>query len=110
MSVLPRVFGRRKTLEAAEFIKGLALEIPVLDGGTYRQEVEKRLGEKTGPNTWSPPPINQISTSLSRCILRLTLDGTLIEENKADSDESIRVTLTGRNRSKLKTFSHFTAA
>lgn len=107
---IPKVFGRRKSLEAAEFLKGLASEIPVIDGGFYRTEVEERLGERDGRGAWSPPPNKQISTSLSQSILRLTLDGTLVGDNKADSDEAIRVTLTGRNQSKLKTFSHFARA
>ncbi len=109
-AAIPKVFGKRKSLESAEFLKGLASEIPVIDGGVYRKEVEDRLSERDGSNAWSPPPNNQISTSLSQSILRLTVDGTLVAENKADSDEAIRITLTGRNHSKLKTFSHFTRA
>lgn len=110
-SILPGVFGRRKNLEAAEFLKAISSEIPVLDGGVYRVEVESRLRkERDGPLVWSPPPNNQISTSLSQSILRLIADGTLVGDNKADSDEAIRITLTGRNQSKLKTFSHFSRA
>ena len=110
-SILPGVFGRRKSLEAAEFLKAISSEIPVLDGGVYRVEVESRLRkESDGPLVWSPPPNNQISTSLSQSILRLIAEGTLVGDNKADSDEAIRITLTGRNQSKLKTFSHFARA
>ena len=31
----------------------------------------------SGPDAWQPPPEHQLSTSLSRAILRLTNDGTI---------------------------------
>lgn len=103
---LPRIFGKQKTLAADEFQDAVAVELPVLDGGEYRKLVEAKLSEQRGADAWQPPPQGQLSTSLSRALLRLTTDGTLQGESRADAIQRVR--LTGRQREVVADFSHFT--
>jgi hypothetical protein len=103
--VFPRVGA---TLTGREFTAALAEAIPVVDGGTYRLEVESRLREQSGPEAWVAPPNNQLSTSLSRTLLRLIDSGVLKAALKADAPEEMRVMLTGKNGAMLHSFSHFT--
>jgi hypothetical protein len=104
---LPIIFPRpRTTLPAHEVIARLAEQVPVLDGGAYRLEIESRLREQTGSDAWVPPPNNQMSTSLSRALLRLHKEGILKGSEKADAPET-RVRLTGRNQMTIQSFSHF---
>lgn len=49
---LPKVFENCGELPIDEFIEATALEIPVLDGGCYRQAVEARMR----PGTWRALP------------------------------------------------------
>ncbi len=102
---LPQIFGTRAVLVADEFLDGVAAALPVLDGGEYRLKVEEKLRGHEGPEAWWPPPDGQVSTSLSRALLRLVLDGTLLAEERADSPARAR--LTGRQRSVLHDYSHF---
>ncbi|AOS46098.1 hypothetical protein Verru16b_03194 [Lacunisphaera limnophila] len=105
---LPEVFPRSgSTLTGRELVAALAEAIPVLDGGAYRVEIESRLREQTGPDAWVAPPNNQLSTSLTRALLRLIEEGTLKAVPKADAPEDTRVLLTGRNGAALQHFSHF---
>lgn len=96
---LPSVFGKRKRMKADEFIAALRETLPVLDGGIYRKEVEDKLRERTGPDAWQPPPEGQLSTTLSRALLRLQEEGLLTGNTAADAPS--RVHLTGRGRSSL---------
>ena len=105
---LPRVFGKKKTMAATDFIPALAENLPVLDGGPYREEIELRLAEKTGPDAWRPPPKGQISTSLSRALSRMIGSGILSIETRADA-EFEHIQMTGRNGTALsKPISHLT--
>ena len=88
-------------------VNALAQAIPVLDGGTYRQKLETELIKAQGPTAWQPPPNGQLSTSLSRALLRLQEEKCLKGELRADSDARIRVTLTGRNDQIIAEYSHF---
>ncbi|MDQ8206667.1 protein DpdG [Coraliomargarita sp. SDUM461003] len=103
---LPQVFGEIKTLQADQFLSGLADCLPVVDGGEYRDDLEERLKTATGEHAWHPQPSGQLSTSLSRAILRLESLGILKCENK--SDAPVRMILTGRNGSIVGTYSHLT--
>jgi hypothetical protein len=103
---LPTILGKQKVLEAPDLIAALAETLPVLDGGTYRLAVEGKLRERIGPQAWVAPPNGQLSTSLSRALLRLIDDGTLRTENRADAPR--RVNLTGRGQTIIRTISHFT--
>lgn len=105
---LPAVFGRKRTLEACDCMAALAEALPVLDGGTYRNAVEEKLRERSDPDAWQPPPDGHLSTSLSRALLRLSEEGSLTGSLAADFDPHRRVHLTGRRRSTVASFSHFT--
>lgn len=102
---LPDIFGKHRTLSADELLAGLAEKLPVLDGGRYRQMVEEKLNEREGATAWVPPPKGQVSTSLSRALLRLVGNRTLKAEKRADAPERAR--LTGRNRAVAAEYSHF---
>lgn len=102
---LPIIFGKRITLAADEFLASAAEAVPVLDTGAYRQLVESKLREHESPDGWLSPPQGQLSTSLSRALLRLISDGTL--RVKKDSDFPSRARLTGRNRAVIGEYSHF---
>lgn len=105
---LPVAFDKKRIIEARDFLAIIAEILPVLDGGRYRQGVEEKLLERTGPHAWQAPPDGHISTSLSRSLLRLIEEGVVTGSLKADFDPLRRVRLTGRNRSTIGTFSHFT--
>jgi len=85
---LSAVFGRKRTLPANELISKLSEALPVLDGGTYRIEVESKLDVATA---WSPPPEGALSSSLSLALMRLHLDGTLSLDHKSDSPSVVRL-------------------
>jgi len=102
---LPIMFGKRTTLAADEFLAAVAEAVPVLDEGVYRQLVESKLREHENPDGWLSPPRGQLSTSLSRALLRLTSDGTL--QGKKDSDFPSRARLTGRKGVVVGEYSHF---
>lgn len=102
---LPVVFGKQKSLSPGDFTARLAEQLPVLDGGAYRLEVEKILNSTDDADSWRSAPDGQISSSLSRALLRLSEEGSLILELKADSSE--RVALTGRESRPIKEISAF---
>ncbi|MEO2036379.1 MAG: protein DpdG, partial [Planctomycetaceae bacterium] len=76
-----------------DFVEGLALSIPVLDGGEYRKEVESKLR----PEKWRAPGEGELSTSLSRALWRLRDAGEIRLKKKADSD--VQMKLVGQDRS-----------
>jgi hypothetical protein len=99
------MFGKRTTLAADEFLAAVAKAVPVLDQGAYRELVEDKLRAHESPDGWLSPPPGQLSTSLSRALLRLTSDGTLRGEKRADAPTRAR--LTGRKREVITEYSHF---
>jgi hypothetical protein len=105
--VLPQIFGKSKKLEARFMVNALAQAIPVLDGGTYRRKLEAELEKTQGPDAWRPPPNNQLSTSVSRALLRLQEEKCIKGEKSADSDAQIRVFFSGRNNQIIAEYSHF---
>ncbi len=109
-AALPDIFGKKRELEAATCVAALAESLPILDRGRYRVEVEGALRQKTGPYAWRPPSDGQLSTSLSRALLRLNEEGTLTGRLEADFDTKRRIRLTGREGKELSayTFSHLT--
>jgi hypothetical protein len=104
---LPQIFGKSKKLEARFMVNALAQAIPVLDGGTYRQKLEAELEKIPGPDAWRPPPNGQLSTSLSRALLRLQEEKCLKGEKEADRAAQVRVSLSGRNDQIIAEYSHF---
>jgi hypothetical protein len=78
---LPAVFGgAAEELTQDVFLDRLAAELPVLDGGDYRREVEAKLR----PERWKAPPADAVSVSLSVALERLRLDGTLVFRDADD--------------------------
>lgn len=100
---LPEIFKKRSTITAEQFVAELAQSIPVLDSGEYRNEVESKLNEH---GAWHPQPEGCVSTSLSRCILRLIHEGILVGENLSDAGSRLR--LIGHAQKEIETFSHIT--
>ncbi|BEU04248.1 hypothetical protein OAG1_30480 [Agarivorans sp. OAG1] len=63
------------------FIGQLAKLMPVLDGGAYRQQVEQRIEGQS----WTKPKDNELSTSLSRALLRLHHGGQIQLQKLSDA-------------------------
>lgn len=99
---LPFLMRVGEQLSIGEVLQRLNRALPVLDGGSYRQQVEERISLH-GWHSLSP---NRLSTSLSRALLRLQLSGVI--NMKAESDASSAMQLTGRNGSVLRTVTHLT--
>jgi hypothetical protein len=98
---LDRIFGGSREVTAAQLQIRIAAVFPVMDGGRYRQEMEKALD----PATWAAPASPEIlSTSLSRALWRLNEDGRLALEHRADAGD-VRI-LQGANGRQWMTFSH----
>ena len=98
---LAEVFHKRTKMAADDFIAELAKSIPVFDSGNYRKDVESKLLEHGG---WTPLDENNLSTSLSRAVLRLIHEGMIVGENLSDAGS--RLHLTGRANKVIETFSH----
>jgi len=90
---LPIVFGNKKSLTVGAFLDSLAKELPVVDFGKYRLEVEKFLNIQR----WSCPPKFHISSSLSRAIKRLEVSGLLRLDYQSDAGEAYRLIGQGGN-------------
>ncbi|MGL6426163.1 protein DpdG [Aeromonas hydrophila] len=99
---LPFLMHPDEQLSIREALHRLNHALPVLDGGSYRQQIEKRISQYG----WQPLNANRLSTSLSRALLRLQLSGII--NMKAESDASGAMQLTGRNGSLLRTVTHLT--
>jgi hypothetical protein len=97
MDYLPEVFGDELILTQKQFIDRLAARLPVLDGGTYRLEVEAKLLE----GRWEPPGAGVLSATLSAALERLSAAGVLELEVGADVE---RKTLTGPSGKQTRTF------
>jgi hypothetical protein len=97
---LPSMMGAGETMAATVFLEALSANVPVLDGGVYRQEVEANLRT----DTWHQPPVGHLSMSLSMALRRLELDGTIFLETKADAGSVVK--LTGRDHRAWTTFTH----
>lgn len=89
-----------ETLKASEFIVRLSKQIPVLDAGYYRIQVEESLR----PERWAPPPDGYLSTSLSFALRRLHKQGVLGLEMRADAES--RFTLTRQSGRTWESFTH----
>jgi hypothetical protein len=85
-----------------DLLEALAQSIPVMDGGEYRRRVE----EKLRPEKWKVPNEGEISTSLSRALLRLRDGGEIRLEKKADFDVQVR--LIGKNERVAQEVTHAT--
>lgn len=88
---LNRCIADGEGMPAADFVRNLADELPVLDGGRWRLAVEDRLERQALPALAE----GQLSTALSRALIQFNMEGLLIFENRADVGRSI--VLTGRD-------------
>jgi hypothetical protein len=95
---LPQLFDDRDDLPQADFFAGLAERLPVVDRGSYRRQVEARLG-----GTWRRVDDHEVSPSLSLALLRLESAGRLRLELR--SDAGLR-TLLGGGFKTLRPVSH----
>lgn len=88
---LPSIFGKHKEIKAKEFLDALSSQIPIVDFGTYRKQVEEHLNI----STWHKQTEGHLSMSLSLALRRLELDKIIKLEGRADAGSSFR--LTGQN-------------
>jgi hypothetical protein len=88
---IPLIFGTQQELSAEDFLAALRLQLPVLDYGIYRREVETYLNTAA----WRHPDDGHLSMSLSFALRRLDLSGEIKLNGKTDAGCSIR--LTGQN-------------
>jgi len=97
------IFGAETELDILSFISRLATNLPVLDQGVYRLEVEGFLD----PGRWNKPPSNShCSSSLSLALMRLH-EGNKIKLVKRSDALSI-LTLRGFRGEELEQFTHVT--
>ncbi|MGY0616479.1 protein DpdG [Vibrio sp. FJH11] len=92
---------KNKLLTIEGFLQLLAKRLPVLDGGTYRVHIEQGINSKN----WSKPSDSELSTSLSRALLRLHHSGTIRLQKL--SDAGLR-NLKGPNNKVLMGVTHVT--
>lgn len=88
---LPLVFGKQQELSAKDFLSALSNQLPVLDNGVYRREVESSMN----PAIWRKPDEGHLSMSLSFALRRLDLSGAIKLKSQADAGSSVR--LIGQN-------------
>jgi hypothetical protein len=78
--ILPAIFGERRSLSIEEFLSAAARNIPVLDTGTYRQQVESRM---SGPPSGSLSN-RRLSMSLGLAMARLENEHVLKLDGASD--------------------------
>jgi len=98
---LPSTFEGDRELPIGRFLERLAMRLPVVDGGTYRQQMEEHLRKR---DVWKPRAPHEVSTSLSRALIRLEETGVLQLPARADAPEV--KTLLGRGSTILQRVSH----
>jgi hypothetical protein len=89
-----------ENLAASDFIDRLVSKLPVLDGGSYRIEMEESLR----PEKWVAPPVGYLSTSLSFAMRRLQKLGVLGLATLADAES--KYTLMRQGGSSWESFTH----
>jgi len=99
-TALSDVFSDGSELQQSEFFDRLAANLPVVDGGSYRQAVEGQI-EKP----WRTQLTNEVSLSLSAALLSLEAQGVLRIEMRSDAPNRM---LLGRGGRELRSVSHFT--
>lgn len=99
-SELKAVMHSNETVPVAEFVSRLSERLPVLDSGTYRNEVEQVLK----PETWKASAPGHLSTALSFALRRLQKQGTLDLVTLADAGSQL--TLVGQGGRKWESFTH----
>ena len=97
---LADIFDRGQELTAPDFVERTATILPVMDGGSYRRQVEAALNDAA----WTRLRPGMLSTSLSRAIQRLEREGQIRVEQKSDAEGSL--TLTGYDRRPWREITH----
>jgi hypothetical protein len=92
--VLGQVFSDRGELEARQFLERLSGLLPLLDGGSYRVEVEKRMAGPISGDITS----RRLSKSLSLALERLTYAGILAHERKSDDPNMCFIQVHGSDQ------------
>ncbi len=98
---LSDVFAGAAEATQRDFFARLREQLPVLDGGTYRTDVESKLTR----TAWQPPGTGQVSASLSLALLRLRNEGVIAFADR-DDPAAGRAVLTGRGGRVLTAASH----
>ncbi len=88
---LLEIFGNETEISGERFLSSLSKQLPVLDFGRDRQEVEASLNH----SSWRAPAAGHLSMSLSFALKRLDANNTLRLKGRADTGSSFR--LTGQN-------------
>jgi hypothetical protein len=81
------LLSTKNELPVRDFLQSLASLVPVIDGGQYRREVEGKLREKE----WKSPDTSDVSTSLSRALLRLRSQRIIRLEKRSDAKAQVRL-------------------
>jgi hypothetical protein len=98
---LPGVFAGAGELTQNVFLERLRDRLPVLDGGTYRRDVEQAIDRRA----WTPPPPGAVSASLSLALLRLKNEGRIDFADRADAPTG-RARLLGRGGKEVAAVTH----
>jgi len=99
---LYNVFDNQNILSFKEFIEKLAQEIPVLDHGIYRKEIEEHLRSDTLKKTDDL----QLSSTLSFALLRLEQKEKILLQTKGDADVAFKLWNFSKEINIEKQFSH----
>jgi hypothetical protein len=97
---LTEILDTKQAMPGDVFVDALAKRLPVIDRGEYRRQVEGVLRA----NALRRLPDDHLSMSISFALRRLSLDGTIVLENKADAGASLA--LTGRGYRTWDRFTH----
>jgi hypothetical protein len=96
--VLPECLKAGRETPIDEFLANLGERLPVLDGGEYRREVEAQIASGSLPDRIT----GQLSSSLSRALLCLRMEGSIVLEARADRGSGITMTGQGGLRPDLR--------
>jgi hypothetical protein len=83
--VMSSILQPGQSLPVANFIDELGMQLPVLDGGVWRREVQAHMRSDALP----PMAEGQLSTSLSRGLLNLMRNEEIFLENRADTRSGV---------------------
>lgn len=93
--VLVDLFGDDKLLDGTEFLSRLASLVPLLDGGTYRTQVEARMADIEGKRDSA----RSVSLALSLALERLRLSAVIELISKSDDPDAFHMQVNGGERS-----------
>ena len=86
--------GKRGEVDLPSVIDSLAEQLPVLDRGTYRKEVELHLR----PDSLAQVPPGTLSTSLGNALRRLEDSKVITLSDRADAPSKVTFTNEGGQR------------